>query len=104
MKNTIIILSVIIAFAACKPQVIYRDKPQIVYRDKPTVNDSTVLKAELKVKEWNILFSTIYNKARVAAIVKDTTRKKAALDTIRMAIAYIDKNISDTSRNPILKK
>jgi hypothetical protein len=96
MKKTIFILAAIILFAACKEK--------IVYVTKPTLNDSTVLKAEMKLVEWKAAFNTIQQKSVAMYYLKDTTEKKKAFDTIMMAINYIDKNIGDSNRNQIFKK
>lgn len=98
MKKIIFILSAIILFAACEP------KEKIVYVTKPTVTDTTVLKAELKVKEWNLVFGTINQKATRMYYSVDTTEKRKSFDTIMMAINYINANLADSNRNPIFKK
>lgn len=96
LKKNFIILMAIILFAACETKV--------VYLTKPTLNDTTVLKAEMKFSEWRDVYATIQNKSVALYYLKDTAEKRKAYDTIMMALSHIDRNISDSNRNQIFKK
>lgn len=96
MKKAKILAATLILFASCKER--------IVYVQKPVLNDTTVLKAELKVSEWKAVFNTIQAKSVALYNLKDTAEKRKSIDTIFMAINFVDKNLGDTNRNPILKK
>lgn len=99
MKKAISILAAIIIFASCEPRV--------VYVRKPNLTDTTVLKAQMSLKEWRENFDSI----RISAlklyspeVMKDTLLQKQCFTSIGNAISKIDKSLGDSNLNPIFKK
>lgn len=92
----ILALLLLSAFVACQPKV--------VYVNKPALNDSTILKAEMKLSEWKQVLGAIQANAIDVYNGKEDSVKRKNLDTLFYAVQYLDKNLSDSNLNPIFKK
>lgn len=101
MKKTLVVIAVAVGIGALGFfSGSYFSKPA----SKPVVSDTTLLKAEFQVREWNGILAAIVNQGVKLKAVKDTVEQRKAVDTIQMAINTIGININDPARNPVLKK